>query len=80
MHRFVLGLCNVPGRRANVHPLIAGPLAGPFRNGLDIVQRLMAFELGHDFVKQIRVNLGVFVPSAETLVRAFEEFQVDFHI
>lgn len=81
MHLFVLGLHDVPDRRADIDSgLVVGALGGPFRNGLDIVQGLLALEPGHDFVEQIRINLGVLVPSAEALVRAFEEFQVHFHV
>ena len=73
MHHLVLGLCDVPDRRADIGPSIASPLGRPFRDGLDIVQGLVALEPGHDFVKQIRVDLGILVPSAEALVRTFKE-------
>lgn len=80
MHHFVFSLRDVPDRRADVDSLLAGPLGGPLGDGLEIVQRLMALELGHDFVEQVRVDLGLFVPAAEALVRAFEEFQVLLHV
>lgn len=73
MQHLVFGLGDVPCRRADVNPLVAGALGGPFGDGLDILQRLVALELGHDVVEQIGVDFGVFVPSAEALVGAFEE-------
>ena len=80
MLHLVIDLGDVPERRADVGSLVVGSLRRPFRDGLDILQRLLALEPGHDFVEQIRVDLGVLVPSTEALVRAFEELQVHFHV